>query len=387
MRSRCLLFVLMFTIMAGNAQGLEFVYTWNKAKARAEKENKLIFVDVMADWCAPCKEMMSEINRNPEVYEFFNQNFVNYQANQRLQSTFLRNHRIRLFPTLMFMSNSGEVLHRMEGYRGIKALANEAITQQAYWEKLLSGDLMSPVELTGSFDEMEFVTTLKNEISILSDEHMQRRYFDYIKEGKPYSTAVFTHFGKNLEYGKFSDFVKTEPEVSYKIGEQLMQSFLITNNNFLIEPKIKEEAKILAHLIQVEPVQCLAYMLAFREYELMRDIGMAKGSNMQVYGRSLLQKYPETWDYELIYKIMTYLAVHEENVEFYEEIKPIFIQLANERDIFIYNDFLALIYHKTGEKELSMQQLDEARWKSWKLVEEFTSMIDMSRNRDRYKTF
>jgi thioredoxin-related protein len=378
-----LFFLGFFTHTSG--QGINFVYTLNKAKKKAKEENKMIFVDVMADWCGPCKRMLADINTNPEVYEFFNKNFVNYQANEKNQRSFLLNHRIRSFPTIMFMTESGEVLFRMEGYRGIRDLIDVANTQQKNWEHFLKSNLTASPGEADSFFEAEFVKNLKTEIRLLPAELQQKKFLDYIRKETPYSTAIFTYFGKNLDYGVFSNYVRKEPEVSTKIAEQLIKSFLNTDNNYLMEEKVKQEAAKLANLTQLEPVQCLAYMLAYREYELLRDIGMAKAVNMQVYGRSLLQKYPETIDYSLLYKIMTYLAVNEEDDALYESLKPVFKELAEERDFFIYNDFLALIYYKTGEKELSRQQLDLAMLKSTNHFEVFTSMIDMHRHRDRYK--
>lgn len=57
--------------------GIEFFHgTWKEAVAKAKKEDKLIFVDAYTTWCGPCKWMSKNAFKNPEVGEFFNDNFI-----------------------------------------------------------------------------------------------------------------------------------------------------------------------------------------------------------------------------------------------------------------------------------------------------------------------
>ncbi len=46
-------------------------------QANARQEGKYLFIDAYTDWCGPCKQMAATTFQDPEVGEFFNENFVN----------------------------------------------------------------------------------------------------------------------------------------------------------------------------------------------------------------------------------------------------------------------------------------------------------------------
>src|SRR3972149_7091126 len=51
---------------------------WNEVLALAKKENKLVFLDIYASWCGPCKLLKSRTFPDAKVGEFYNANFINY---------------------------------------------------------------------------------------------------------------------------------------------------------------------------------------------------------------------------------------------------------------------------------------------------------------------
>lgn len=77
-----LLWVLGVSALA-QTQGIAFETSraWKKIVEKARDEGKLIFVDCYADWCAPCKQLASQIFTRKEVGDFFNGHFVNVQLN------------------------------------------------------------------------------------------------------------------------------------------------------------------------------------------------------------------------------------------------------------------------------------------------------------------
>jgi len=62
---------------------VNFITSFDKAKRSAAEQKKFIFVDVMADWCGPCKVMLRvcEIINGTELTKiFFSLSRQNFQA-------------------------------------------------------------------------------------------------------------------------------------------------------------------------------------------------------------------------------------------------------------------------------------------------------------------
>ncbi len=93
--------------------------SWAEVKAKAQKENKLIFVDVYTTWCSPCKEMAKHIFTNKEVGDFYQEKFINYKldAEKGEGIELAKTYQIQTFPALMYFSPQGEALHKAFGSR------------------------------------------------------------------------------------------------------------------------------------------------------------------------------------------------------------------------------------------------------------------------------
>ena len=54
-----------------------FKGTFEEALAKAQAEEKLVFVDAYTVWCGPCKWMSKNTFTDAKVAEYFNENFIN----------------------------------------------------------------------------------------------------------------------------------------------------------------------------------------------------------------------------------------------------------------------------------------------------------------------
>ncbi len=95
---------------------------WYEALAQAKKENKLIFLDISASWCGPCKMLKSKTFPNAEVSEFYNANFINVAVDgEKGEGVELaQKFRIRGYPSLIFVDGNGKVVAQTAGYRNSK---------------------------------------------------------------------------------------------------------------------------------------------------------------------------------------------------------------------------------------------------------------------------
>ncbi|MBN2807677.1 MAG: thioredoxin family protein [Prolixibacteraceae bacterium] len=120
------IFILIFAMtFQGNAAGNEDVKgihfhqgTWDEALALAKKENKLIFLDISASWCPPCKLLKANTFTNAEVGYLFNTQFINVAVDGEKGEgiALARKFQVSAYPTLLFINAEGKVVKKAMGY-------------------------------------------------------------------------------------------------------------------------------------------------------------------------------------------------------------------------------------------------------------------------------
>ncbi|WP_162946553.1 thioredoxin family protein [Chitinophaga barathri] len=110
-------------------QGMQFFEgTWAELLQAAQKQGKLIFVDVYTTWCPPCKQMDKEVFPLKEVGDKYNSKFLNYRLNAekgegiKLAGQFA----VKAYPTYLYLDAQGSLLHRAVGFQSPGALAGHA---------------------------------------------------------------------------------------------------------------------------------------------------------------------------------------------------------------------------------------------------------------------
>lgn len=131
------------TSMGGFAQGIKFFEgTFDEALAKAKQENKLVFVDFFATWCAPCKQMAETVFTDEEVGKYMNDKFVCMQINvetEGWQKETAERFNVTVLPTLIYFKADANVVSRMAGARDKADFLNAAKVatgEQLGFEKL-----------------------------------------------------------------------------------------------------------------------------------------------------------------------------------------------------------------------------------------------------------
>jgi thiol-disulfide isomerase/thioredoxin len=120
-------FILLAQFSSG--QGIEFFQgTWMEAMEKADKEDKILFVDAFAKWCGPCKKMSREVFTQEEVGKFFNKNFINLKLDMEEADgvTFGHKYPVSAYPTLFFLDGKGEVVRKVRGAQQADGLIGHA---------------------------------------------------------------------------------------------------------------------------------------------------------------------------------------------------------------------------------------------------------------------
>jgi len=119
------------------AQGIDFEpSSLDLALKKAKLENKYILIDAYATWCSPCKLMNNSVFPIKSVGDFINTKFISIQIqtdqtnkdNELVKSRYLdakyvvSNYGILAYPTILFLSPDGKLVHRAIGFMSEQTL-------------------------------------------------------------------------------------------------------------------------------------------------------------------------------------------------------------------------------------------------------------------------
>lgn len=168
--------VLLLGVFSGMAQGIKFEQAeWSKLLAKAQEDNKLIFVDCYTSWCGPCKRLASDVFTNKEVGDFFNGHFINTKFDMEVGEgvQLAEKYGVKAFPTLLYINAKGEVVHRTVGGMPAKVLLEQGILAMdpeknfSALQKRYEGGERSPEFLACYMDALgkAYLPDLKNKVA------------------------------------------------------------------------------------------------------------------------------------------------------------------------------------------------------------------------------
>lgn len=100
-------------------EGIQFQReNWESALAAAKLENKAVFLNIYAAWCAPCRRLKAKSFSNQVVGQFYNTSFINvslYGESERGRQL-MKKYRMPGFPSLLFLDGNGNIISRKAGF-------------------------------------------------------------------------------------------------------------------------------------------------------------------------------------------------------------------------------------------------------------------------------
>lgn len=98
-----------------------------KAKAKAAKEDKLVFVDVYASWCGPCKELDRFVFSRADVASILNQKFIPLKIDgedeTRIEDLITLN--VEAYPSLFIINPKTDEITKFQGFMDADDLLEE----------------------------------------------------------------------------------------------------------------------------------------------------------------------------------------------------------------------------------------------------------------------
>jgi thiol-disulfide isomerase/thioredoxin len=214
--------------MAGftNAQNRSINFekgNWEEILTKAEKENKLIFLDAYTTWCGPCKWMAANVFTNDTVADFFNTHFVNAKIDMEKGEgiELAKKYNVRAYPTLLYINGKGEMVHQVVGASAGPGFVKQGLAALNPFENL---NALTVAYQNGKRDD-EFV---KNYLKTLSMAYMNssKEASDFLMakpEGELFSETswqIIKEHTKDDDAPEFKFFLANQKSYVEKFGEE-----------------------------------------------------------------------------------------------------------------------------------------------------------------------
>jgi len=101
---------------------------------KAEREGKLVFLDLYTDWCLPCKMMEEDVYTDKNIGDYMNKHFISYKVNAEKGNgpNLALLYGVDTFPGLLFLDSNGRVLEQKKGaayHTELQQMADRALSK------------------------------------------------------------------------------------------------------------------------------------------------------------------------------------------------------------------------------------------------------------------
>lgn len=110
--------VLLSPALSAQDLGIQFYPgTLEQAMAQAKADNKCVFLDAYTTWCVPCQRMDRRVFTDPEVGQYYNQNYISVKMDMDRPDAkqLIQDYGIKYFPTFIYFTSDGEAVHKVSG--------------------------------------------------------------------------------------------------------------------------------------------------------------------------------------------------------------------------------------------------------------------------------
>jgi thioredoxin 1 len=114
---------------AETGKGIEFSKkNWAAVLQEAKASKKLVFLDIYASWCGPCKKLKRTTFASNKVAPYFNSNFINVTLDGEIGEglTLAEKFGVSAYPSLYFINGDGKIVASTMGFLNTKELMDFA---------------------------------------------------------------------------------------------------------------------------------------------------------------------------------------------------------------------------------------------------------------------
>ncbi len=341
----------MFITTISYGAKINFITSLSKAKKLAKEENKIIFVDVMADWCLPCKMMINDIEKDEKVVAYFNENFINLKINEKYNRLFIQTYGVISYPTILFLDHEGNIIENFMGYRGIDYLYQNV--QRIGNHNNMIQNLTNDTIIT-MFDEKVFIQKLSPIIEKMNPRNVRVMMNWFIDKGAPYTKPILINFPTFINPEVFTKLYKDlNGSKDLILTEALIICHLLPYEPFQNNDEIRNGSMEVAKITGLHHTKILSYALAYREFNISHHLGLSIEQAKLVNAKNLLNNYPETSDTELLSLAFTEIVktTVKEDFDYYKTLQKTFVDITTSSQEYTHYDILSVLQYANGHHD------------------------------------
>lgn len=184
-KSNFLFLLLLNSPMILNAQ-VEFIEVetpeqMESAQKKASDQMLMLFVDVYANWCGPCKVMDREVYTDPAVAEYMNANYISVRMDGETDygRVYAAEQKLEGYPSMFIFSDDGERVSRIMGFTPPEELISSLKASNEGYKKIRvyrASYLQGSLEAEGFADYISVLRDMGNqsEAEALAVEYMEQ---------------------------------------------------------------------------------------------------------------------------------------------------------------------------------------------------------------------
>jgi thioredoxin-related protein len=227
--------------------------TWKEVLAKAQQQNKPIFVDFYAVWCGPCKFMTKNVFTDPEVGEYYNTNFLSYKIDaEKEELDLVASIKIDAYPSLFYFDPKGNVITKNVGAldsKGFKKFGEGVLANMKALENLPALKAAYDKNPNDKKATTDYLTLLMQAQRYTEAEPIAQKYLAQLPEAELASETAWSlvkNFVKNTESREYKYVVANQKVFFEKYGQDFQQYLLGFVNSKLNEAIKTKSAAVLA---------------------------------------------------------------------------------------------------------------------------------------------
>lgn len=214
-------FILGFSIIMNGQVNFQAL-TFEEGLKQAEQQNKMLFIDVFAVWCGPCKMLDSDVFPDKKLGKYFDEHFVSVKIdgdkpeNREVRELF----EVDAYPTLLFIDPMSGNVRKIRGFADVSEVLKEA-------QYLVNPRTTPTVQAREKYLASQEKADLKNWIAIALEDNGDT--------------------SDDLEQA-FELFIQNYPEIDFT--DEIEMIIFLSNDNEISDPNV---VRYIAQMHEFDP--------------------------------------------------------------------------------------------------------------------------------------